>query len=113
MDGTKDLSSDPGSGLRRGLRISDRSNRILVKKIRTGIMNVLVIYDSSVNVKRLSWPMLHPGDDVFLFPLTTAGSFVDHFRGLARDQGVTVNILETARLVNDSAENLRKPYLDF
>src|SRR6185295_12709029 len=76
-------------------------------------MNVLIVYDSSIKLNSIAWPSLHRADEVYLFPLTSTTSMIDHFRALARDQGVSVTILETARLLNDSAEQLRGQYLDF
>ncbi len=76
-------------------------------------MRILIVYDASINLQWLPWPLFKRGDEVFLFPLTSVTSIVDHLRGLARDQGVDVQVLETAQLINKSAENLRGPYLDF
>lgn len=76
-------------------------------------MNVLFIYDSSLVIGRHSLSSIGVNDSVLLFPLTSVQHVTTLLAESLRKGGCTVRILESADLINASADSLREKYIQF
>lgn len=75
-------------------------------------MRTVFVFDDYLMVKKI--PSLFGIDDtVYLFPLTSKSSITTAIMDKIKSGGCNIRLLQSARLINTSAENLRGEYMRF
>lgn len=75
-------------------------------------MRILFVFDGCLITKSLP-KRIKAGDIIYLFPLTSKSSVISEVIQKIKRSGCDCRILESARLINISAENLRGKYMRF
>lgn len=76
-------------------------------------MKILFIFDSFLVVEKMNISFLKHADTVYLFPLTSQFAMTTVLEENLKKTGCEVKIIQTARMINDSAEDLRDKYIRF
>lgn len=76
-------------------------------------MKTLLIFDSFFVVEKMNISLLKHGEIVYLFPLTSQSTMLAVLEEKLKRIGSEVKIMQTARMINAAAEDLRNKYIRF
>src|SRR3989338_4338778 len=78
------------------------------------MMNILFVFDPFLNTDKISQSSFGPGDEVYLFPLTSMRSVTNALaEKINRTPAHIAEIIQTAHAVNLAADRLREKYIRF
>ena len=76
-------------------------------------MNVLFIFDDSIDIYRMGDLKISPGDKVYLFSLTSKAAVNEGVTKICLEAGCRTESVDTANNINLSADKLRDRYIKF
>ncbi|MFA5142593.1 MAG: hypothetical protein WC522_00305 [Candidatus Omnitrophota bacterium] len=76
-------------------------------------MRTLVIFDSSKTILARRSRAFSAGDTAYLFPMNVDKRSLEGTAGVLKSAGSKVEVIDTGRLINDTAEDLRLKYVKF
>lgn len=76
-------------------------------------MNILFIFDKSIDISRLKDVAAGPGDKVFLFSLTSKAAINKGVLATCAETGCAVEVIDTAKKINSCSDRLRGRYIEF
>ncbi len=76
-------------------------------------MKALFVFDDRVRINKIKLKNLQDIEAVYLYPLTSKVSFINEIKGVLYDKKIRVEVLNTSIIINQSADEIRNPYIKF
>lgn len=76
-------------------------------------MKVLFVFDDKVRINKINLKNVENMGTVYLYPLTSKVSVINKIKGVFNDKMIPVKVLNTSSIINQSADEIRNPYIKF